>query len=182
MGCIHLFLYAGLRWYNEAMNIHPLVVHFPIALLTIYALFELLRFKRITQERSWIYIKAAFLILGTLSAFAAIGTGDFGKELYRSAANSIAVHESAAQATTFVFSLLSLYYLIDLFAEYLSGYPRIQTALLRFARLFTSPIIVILALIGLVGIFITGALGGSIVYGTAHDPFLLFVHNLFGLQ
>ena len=63
---------------QHLQNIHPLVVHFPIAFLVGAALFYLL---------SWIFRNQTFaatafllLILGTLAAGAAVGTGLYGEE------------------------------------------------------------------------------------------------------
>ena len=49
------------------MNIHPLLVHFPIALLTIYSLLELVPFKQIYRQSYWFYTKAIILIIGSIS-------------------------------------------------------------------------------------------------------------------
>lgn len=63
---------------QHLQNIHPLVVHFPIAFLVGAALFYFL---------SWVLRNEAFattafllLILGTLAAGAAVGTGLYGEE------------------------------------------------------------------------------------------------------
>jgi uncharacterized membrane protein len=63
---------------QHLQNIHPLVVHFPIAFLMGAALFYFL---------SWIFRNQTFamtafllLILGTLAAGAAVGTGLYGEE------------------------------------------------------------------------------------------------------
>ncbi len=68
-------LFPGVQ---HLQNIHPLVVHFPIAFLVGAALFYFL---------SWIFRNQTFattafllLILGTLSAGAAVGTGLYGEE------------------------------------------------------------------------------------------------------
>ena len=62
------------------MNLHPIFVHFPIALLTLYTLCELLRFKKIKDHPAWFYLKAVLIICGTLGAAAALLTGDGAKE------------------------------------------------------------------------------------------------------
>jgi uncharacterized membrane protein len=63
---------------QHLQNIHPLVVHFPIAFLVGAALFYFL---------SWVFRNEAFattafllLILGTLAAGAAVATGLYGEE------------------------------------------------------------------------------------------------------
>jgi len=57
------------------MNVHPIFVHFPIALLTIYALLELIQFKKVTSWNPWFYIKASFVVFGAIGTYAALFTG-----------------------------------------------------------------------------------------------------------
>jgi uncharacterized membrane protein len=63
---------------QHLQNIHPLVVHFPIAFLVGAALFYFLSW----IFRNQIFAMTAFLllILGTLAAGAAVGTGLYGEE------------------------------------------------------------------------------------------------------
>jgi uncharacterized membrane protein len=86
---------------QHLQNIHPLVVHFPIAFLVGAALFYFL---------SWIFRNQTFattafllLILGTLAAGAAVGTGLYGEEgvmVSRSVrANLLESHEKLMLAT-----------------------------------------------------------------------------------
>ena len=58
------------------INIHPIFVHFPIALFTIYALFEIIRIKRFETTDTITYIKSAFLIIGSISSMLAVPTGE----------------------------------------------------------------------------------------------------------
>ena len=73
-----LMLETLLPGVQHLQNIHPLVVHFPIAFLAGAALFYFL---------SWIFRNHTFsntafllLIVGTLAAGAAVGTGLYGEE------------------------------------------------------------------------------------------------------
>ncbi|KHO51327.1 MAG: hypothetical protein QT04_C0044G0036 [archaeon GW2011_AR11] len=73
------------------LNIHPIFVHFPIALLSLYAVMVLIRFRKVMGLPYWSYAKAILAIAGTLGAFAALQTGSlvgalpgFGKRWGRS--------------------------------------------------------------------------------------------------
>jgi len=63
---------------QHLQNIHPLLVHFPIAFLTGAALFYILAW----SFRNQTFASTGFLllILGTLAAGAAVGTGLYGEE------------------------------------------------------------------------------------------------------
>ena len=63
---------------QHLQNIHPLVVHFPIAFLLGAAFFYFLGW--IFQNNTFSTTAFLLLILGTLSAGAAVGTGLYGEE------------------------------------------------------------------------------------------------------
>ena len=96
---------------QHLQNIHPLVVHFPIAFLVGAALFYFL---------SWIFRNQTFattafllLILGTLAAGAAVGTGLYGEEgvmVSRSVrANLLEFHEKLMLTTLGVSTGLAIW-------------------------------------------------------------------------
>lgn len=58
---------------QHLQNIHPIVVHFPIAFLTGAALLYLLAW--IFRSEKFVFTAFVLLILGTVSAAAAVGTG-----------------------------------------------------------------------------------------------------------
>lgn len=63
---------------QHLQNIHPLVVHFPIAFLAGAALFYFLSW--VLRNETFATTAFLLLILGTLAAGAAVGTGLYGEE------------------------------------------------------------------------------------------------------
>lgn len=58
-------------------NLHPIAVHFPIGLLVIYSLLEILSlFKKIRNNKTVRYIKLFLLIVGRIGIQASLATGE----------------------------------------------------------------------------------------------------------
>lgn len=169
------------------MDIHPILVHFPIALLTVYGLMELIWSKRLREEKSWFYVKASFLILGVLGAFASLSSGDAAAHLFadKSLSHLIEVHELWANIATKTFMVLGIAYVLHfisftykkLFVK--TRYIKAWTFLLKVKDLILfSPLKYLIVLFGLVAITFTGALGGALVYGPDADIFISIVYSL----
>jgi uncharacterized membrane protein len=134
------------------INIHPLVVHFPIALLLVYSALEVIGFQhRVT--------KVTMLYLGTLAGYAAIIAGFIAKSLIQNEEVRILVgkHEWMAISSIAIFTIAALMY-----------WMQKETRLVK-----------VLAVLGAIGLLITGGLGGSIVYGPSNDPVTNWIYNLF---
>jgi uncharacterized membrane protein len=147
--------------------LHPIIVHFPIALLTVYAVLELVRFKKVTSQPYWFYVKAVLVILGSLGSLAAFMTGPEGDGALPPI---VAMHARFATTTVILFLIISMSYLLTWCKP-----TRVTSFVLR------PYIIIPLALAGLVCITITGGLGGAIVYGTHFDPFMAPIFKLLGV-
>lgn len=169
------------------MDLHPMIVHFPIALLTIYALMELIRPKKLLQQESWVYIKATFLILGTLGAFAALSSGEIAADTYGET-DLVETHEAWAGATTTIFGILAGLYVLFFIDKFWSKkipktakkLKKYWTIIMKIDYFFLNSFIIYLAVIaGLIALTITGALGGAMVHGTEKDPIIAIVYNLF---
>ncbi len=172
------------------MNIHPVVVHFPVALLTIYALMELIRFNKVKSQPYWFYVKALFLMIGGLGALAARQTGEWAAEgVDRSSdtAGILNMHENFANATTLIFGTLAVGYLIiwlnreNIFKFFNNNQTliKIWNFILPIAKvLIETKLVILLAFAGLACVTITGGLGGIMVYGPDADPFFGFIYKL----
>jgi uncharacterized membrane protein len=165
------------------MNIHPAFVHFPIALLIVYAILECIRPRYVMERRSWHDIKAAFVLLGTLSAFAALTTGEMAEEIVeRTQHQLVEMHSLFATISTWIFGLLALAYLIALVTEHVPALAaQVWWEIIKSIGLFIerSYIAIPFALLGIVTLTIAGALGGAIVYGPDADPIVSFIYSLF---
>lgn len=169
------------------MNLHPMFVHFPVALFTLYAVSELLRFKKLLRSQTWFLIKATMLWIGFLGSLGAYFTGQ-AQEIV--AGNPlIELHGQWALATAWLFGTLAVIYALIALEHYYNAQicrligPRGEQIFVRLTKLARaihgSLLTPLLALIGLVSITITGALGGSIVYGPDVDPVAQLVHRFF---
>lgn len=167
------------------MNVHPIFVHFPIALLTLYALIELARFPRLERMQSLQHTKLFFLFSGTLAAIPTLIAGKLAQWALDVPSSShtaeiIRTHSYFALSTAVIFSILSIFYGSKL---YLDRHSQAENTLVGKLANITrvQPLILALAFIGVILIFITGTLGGTIVYGPDLDPITRFVnHILFG--
>ncbi|HAS84541.1 MAG TPA: hypothetical protein DCS23_00485 [Candidatus Yonathbacteria bacterium] len=174
------------------MNIHPLLVHFPIAFLALYAICELIRFKKVIAQHYWFHVKAILIIAGLVTAELALVSGEAIEKMFRDENPTkdaiVPVHSASAEGTIGIFLILAISYLVlwieyDSSKKFLVKYPSLASPwerLIKIAKwIIDTPASLVLALIGIVGITITGALGGAMVHGPEVDPFVSFVYHLF---
>ena len=138
------------------MDFHPLVIHYPIAFLTTYVVFELLRFGKLLKWPHWFYIKTMLVIIGEVSAIITL----------------IAAMMSDALANGD--KLVEMYKLFMFFTVIIFG-------IIAFIYTYREPkpiVIFPLAIAGLFLIVIAGGLFGATIYGTHFDPYLAPVFRL----
>lgn len=160
-------------------DLHPIFVHFPIALLMLYAGLEFLRFKSITSRLDLFHTKAILVTAGTLGGILAAQTGELAEEAFEgtSLLNLVETHSSFAESTNIIGIIIAVLYIGTWIKRSSNNLPFPKIFALC-EKITTSPIIILAALVLLVGITITGALGGAIVYGPNTDPAVKFIYDL----
>lgn len=154
------------------MDLHPIVVHFPIALLTLYALFEIASIEKLNSKPYWFYVKALFVIPGSAGAVLAVLTGLFSSHNV-SGVRLVDMHEIFGFLTLITFVSVALFYA----GEWIMRTGKNSYSICLPGR----PVLLTLSIIGLVLVTVTGGLGGAIVYGTEFDPFMSPVFKLLGV-
>lgn len=167
------------------MNIHPIIVHFPIAFLVIWSFCEILPVSRWFKSVNWQPIKNLLVLVGFLGGWVSQITGEQAEHLV-GRSQIVETHSFFAGASMFIFGIFAFEFVIlFLKTKFIDLYSRLgfvskiidwcldllQNKLFRF----------ILALLGLIAIFITGLLGGVLVYGPTADPLAPFVLKILGL-
>jgi uncharacterized membrane protein len=95
--------------------LHPMIIHFPIALLLIAPVFILLgALLRPGRGRPYQIAAMALMLIGTVGTFVAVETGEAAAELAErtpTTEQAIHIHESLAERTRAVFTVLSIIFL-----------------------------------------------------------------------
>jgi len=144
-------------------SLHPLVVHLPIGLLLVAPVFILLG-ALLSPARGKPYLVAAWvlMLLGTLSTFVAVGTGEAaGRLVDRTPAISAVLehHEELAEQTRMTFSILTVVFGVVLVAPKLlrKEWGRIYSTVL--------PLIILCVYVGGMALLAnTGHNGGRLVH------------------
>lgn len=149
-------------------NIHPAFVHFPIALLVLYTLLELVPLSRFVKGVEWQQIKLFFLYIGTLAIFPTILTGIVAAD--ENEGNVLLpFHEATAFIILGIFSLASVVALYNHFRPFKNQ---------KLVGVFQK----VLAFLGILALLVIGALGAGMVYGYHTDPIVSFVTSLLGFH
>ncbi len=177
------------------VELHPIIVHFPIALLTISVILDVIAL----FIRRWNVVYAAtwLLFFGVIGALAAGLTGQISESHANTSAVAaiLSLHKTLGFATGFVFALLLLVRLMVLAPHILEAYraqiplagkigdtlyaifPRVRSKNLP---VFLIVVYFIGSIIGLVLLTLTGYYGGVMVYehGVGTQAFIHAAHLL----
>lgn len=167
-------------------NIHPIIVHFPIALLFIYSIIKILPLSKWLPQVAWKHIERTLLVFGVLGAFASSATGEVAEHLVHPSHNLVEMHALFAGASTWIYGLLLAGEFLSLFIPFLSAkinLPKTIHYLSIIEKILTQKTLSkFLAFLGLIAISITGMLGGVMVYGLSADPMAKIVLQILGLN
>jgi uncharacterized membrane protein len=167
-------------------NIHPLFVHFPIALLIVYSAIAILPLRKWIPSFAWRQIQQVVLLLGVLGAMLANSTGEIAEELVRPDNALVEMHSLFAGASTWIYGILlvgEVLFYLNTFLQKRGLLSPLVPFLMWVEKLITHRgVNVLLAVLGLVAISVTGLLGGVMVYGVSADPVAPFVMKLLGLS
>lgn len=155
----------------EAMTfLHPIIVHFPIALLTLYGVLELVRFQKFLDKPYWFYVKAVLISFGAVGALAGVITGGITSGWYIGGPRIFVMHQIFGLATLILSVVIAL------------GYHFHWHKMNRFSEFVMKPkVLVVLALLLLFSITTVGGIGGAMVRGTDFDPLMKPIFILLGV-
>ena len=169
-----------------AYNIHPIFVHFPIALLFLYSLIKMLPLQKWFPKVSWKHIEILLLVVGVLGAFAALVTGDTAKHLVHPNRQLVGMHSTFAQLATWLYGLLLVGEILTFLTSKII--PRLNVPILTkffiiIQKILTQPTLSKgIAFVALIAITVTGMLGGVMVYGVSADPVAAEVLHVLGIS
>lgn len=168
-----------------AYNIHPIFVHFPIALLFLYSLIKLIPFEKWFPKVSWKQIENVLLLVGVLGAFVALSTGEIAEHLVQPNQQLVDIHSMFASIATLFYCLLILGEVLSFLTPSIIpklNSPKVTNFFVYIQKILTSSFVSkSLALLGLIAISLTGLLGGAMVYNTTADPMTGIILHMFGI-
>lgn len=168
-------------------NIHPLLVHFPIAFLLLYSLLKILPLDRWLPKVPWRHIQQVVLFFGVLGALVASATGETAEHLVRPNRQIVNMHSFFAGASTWIYGLILIGEITFILNPYIVNKFTQDNILYKIFKLIEKVlanriITLLLAIVGVFAISLTGLLGGVMVYGTSADPVAPFVLKVLGIQ
>lgn len=167
------------------MNLHPIIVHFPIAFLVIWSLCEILPVSVWFKSVNWQPVKNFLVLIGFVGGWVSQITGEIAEHLI-GRSQLVHTHSFFAQASMVLFGIFAFeVVIIFLKNRYNNIYVKLGviTKIIDWAlnlvqnRAFRF----LLAMLGLIAIFVTGLLGGVLVYGPTADPLAPYVLKILGL-
>lgn len=168
-------------------NIHPIFVHFPIAFFLLYSLLKIVPFDKLVKNVAWRQIQRVVLLAGFLGAMVSNATGELAEHIARASHKTVEVHATFAALSMWMYGLLLAGEALVIINQFLAKknitLSFVNGILKTFEKILTQKTFSwILALVGVVAIFVTGVIGGAMVYGMSADPLAPIIFKLLGLE
>lgn len=161
------------------MNLHPVVIHIPIACLVLYSLVEIIGFFHSGFREKFATTKYFLLVVGLLGAFTALQTGEIAQELLGEETKLISLHETYAEITYKLYMIILLWYGITWAGtKWLATNPFVSKLISFFKRLYKYGIVALLSLIWFALLSIVWALGWAISHGPSADFATQMVYDM----
>ena len=168
-------------------NLHPIFVHFPIALLFVYTIIKILPVYRWLPNVVWRDIERVLLVFGLGGASLSLSTGEQAADLTRANESLVEAHAFFANLSTRMY----LFILIGEVANYLNTknftfvnkinyLPKLVAWIEKV--LTNKNLVITLVILGFIALFLTGILGGVLVYGTTADPLAPFILKILNIN
>lgn len=156
-------------------NIHPIFVHFPIALLFIYSVIKIFPFAKWFPNVAWRDIERFLLVFGIGGAYLSLSTGEQAQELSRPNRSLVEAHAFFANFSTRMYLLLLIgevaNYINTKHFSFINKINYLPQLIIRIEKILTNKnLVIVLTILGFITLFLTGVLGGVLVYGTTADP------------
>ncbi len=181
--CYHMINFMSST--SLIMNVHPIIVHFPIACLMLYCMLEIAYcFFPKSRLQKLETTKLFLLWVGTVGTFFALQSWEVAQEIVWGQTDLIHTHEEFAEKTYSLFLVLSIIRLVFVIHTHQLRTRFVPATLTRFITTLrawraTRWIIALGACAGIVLLTITWALGGAITRGPDADPMVRIVYDLF---
>lgn len=166
-------------------DLHPIFVHFPIALLVFYSIIKIVPLSRWFPRIMWRDIERFLLIFGVAGAFVSLSTGEIAEEMFQVNHQLVEMHATFAVLSVWLYGAL----LVGEIASHVISKQFFAThrGLVRFVSFFSALLCDgffarVIAFVALVAISLTGLLGGVLVYGTTADPLAGFILRILGIS
>ena len=142
-------------------GLHPIIIHFPIALLLVAPLFIVLGLIRPERFRLFSISALILMLLGTIGAYVAVATGEAAMQLVERTPElgaAIDQHEEMGENTRLIFTILTVVFALLLAA------PRVFKARRPRLLLILHLVFLLLYLGSCLVLARTGHLGGRLVH------------------
>jgi hypothetical protein len=169
------------------MNLHPIIVHIPIACLALYSILERILFFKKTLQDKLIHTKYFLLFVGVIGSFIALQTGERAEHLLWGHSNLIEMHSTFANLSHFSYIIIAIIYGLNLvithkiWSKYRTVITKQHLPKIKYIlnHMYTHYSIILLSGLGFILLSITGALGWAISHGTTDDPLSAWAVNTF---